>query len=152
MLISSFTDKYTYPWLCKTLQMFCIYNGLHSLLHEFVTWVCDLKCKLPHFTQKKGIYWVWVPGVIPNQKPKSNQQRNFSKYFLTFFRPKNLWASKILKDFGFYTRMHRIKFWIDWFGYAPGTQTQYIPFFWGKVFYQVTDAQMTHKNANRHHS
>jgi len=24
MLISSFTDMYTYPWLCKTLTMFCI--------------------------------------------------------------------------------------------------------------------------------
>jgi hypothetical protein len=40
MLISSFTDKYTYPWLCKTFIMFCIICYL-SLWPEFETWYAN---------------------------------------------------------------------------------------------------------------
>ena len=64
-----------------------------------------------HFTQKKSIYWVGVPGVDP--KPKFGIEINKRLKFLTPIS---------------FSKMCRIKFWINfgfgfWFGSTPGTQT-----------------------------
>jgi len=62
---------------------------------------------------------------------------DFLIFFSHFLDPKIFGCQKFLKFVDFCTKTYRIKFWIYfgfgfWFGFTPGTQTQYILLFFVK--------------------